>query len=149
MGLIFQKTIYHKKFGNKWLTMVLFSMSGQSLHYADFFYNSMLNWIENVLLGCSLCHNWVEIWIEIRQQISAKQLVKSEVVLIYINRMTWGSQTISIKDVEIKCPRFWIWSIQSLRTKQKSCIKVHIFWEGHKILRDLKLTFECMYCCQK
>ena len=25
-------------------------------------------------------------------------------------------------------------------------IKVHIFWEGHKILRNLPLTFDCMYC---
>ena len=24
--------------------------------------------------------------------------------------------------------------------------KVHIFWEGHKILRNLPLTFDCMYC---
>ena len=28
-------------------------------------------------------------------------------------------------------------------------IKVHIFWEGHKILRNLHLTFDCMYCSQK
>ena len=27
--------------------------------------------------------------------------------------------------------------------------KVHIFWEGHKILRSLHLTFDCMYCSQK
>ena len=27
--------------------------------------------------------------------------------------------------------------------------KVHIFWEGHKILRNLHLTFVCMYCRQK
>ena len=27
--------------------------------------------------------------------------------------------------------------------------KVHIFWEGHKILRKLPLTFDCMYCSQK
>ena len=27
--------------------------------------------------------------------------------------------------------------------------KVHIFWEGHKILRYLHLTFDCMYCSQK
>ena len=27
--------------------------------------------------------------------------------------------------------------------------KVHIFWEGHKILRNLYLTFDCMYCRQK
>ena len=27
--------------------------------------------------------------------------------------------------------------------------KVHIFWEGHKNLRNLPLTFDCMYCCQK
>ena len=27
--------------------------------------------------------------------------------------------------------------------------KVHIFWEGHKILRNLRLTFDCMYCRQK
>ena len=27
--------------------------------------------------------------------------------------------------------------------------KVHIFWEGHKILQNLSLTFDCMYCSQK
>ena len=27
--------------------------------------------------------------------------------------------------------------------------KVDIFWEGHKILRNLHLTFDCMYCSQK
>ena len=27
--------------------------------------------------------------------------------------------------------------------------KVHIFWEGHKILRNLHLTFDCIYCSQK
>ena len=26
--------------------------------------------------------------------------------------------------------------------------KVHIFWEGHKILQNLHLTFVCMYCRQ-
>ena len=24
--------------------------------------------------------------------------------------------------------------------------KVHIFWEGHKILQNLHLTFDCVYC---
>ena len=28
-------------------------------------------------------------------------------------------------------------------------VKVHIFWEGHKIWRNLPLTFDCMYCSQK
>ena len=28
-------------------------------------------------------------------------------------------------------------------------IKVHIFWEDHKILRNHPLTFDCMYCSQK
>ena len=28
-------------------------------------------------------------------------------------------------------------------------VKVHIFWEGHKILRNLPLTFDCIYCSQK
>ena len=28
-------------------------------------------------------------------------------------------------------------------------IKVHIFWEGLKILQNLHLTFDCMYCSQK
>ena len=27
--------------------------------------------------------------------------------------------------------------------------KVHIFWEGLKILRNLHLAFDCMYCSQK
>ena len=33
--------------------------------------------------------------------------------------------------------------------KQCYLCKVHIFWEGHKILRNLPLTFDCMYCSQK
>ena len=28
-------------------------------------------------------------------------------------------------------------------------IKVHIFWKGHKILQNLHLTFDCVYCGQK
>ena len=28
-------------------------------------------------------------------------------------------------------------------------VKVHIFWEGHKILQNLHLTFDSMYCSQK
>ena len=35
------------------------------------------------------------------------------------------------------------------RCKQATTLKVHIFWEGHKILRNLPLTFYCMYCSQK
>ena len=31
----------------------------------------------------------------------------------------------------------------------RTIYKVHIFWEGHKILRNLHLTFVCMYCRQK
>ena len=27
-------------------------------------------------------------------------------------------------------------------------VKVHIFWEGHKILQNLHLTFDCVYCSQ-
>ena len=34
-------------------------------------------------------------------------------------------------------------------TRYKDKIKVHIFWEGHKILQNLHLTFDCMYCSQK
>ena len=33
--------------------------------------------------------------------------------------------------------------------KSANPIKVHIFWEGHKILRNLPFTFDCMYCNQK
>ena len=29
------------------------------------------------------------------------------------------------------------------------CYLIHIFWEGHKILRNLHLTFVCMYCRQR
>ena len=33
----------------------------------------------------------------------------------------------------------------------KKCLlcKVHIFWEGHKSLWNLHLTFDCVYCGQK
>ena len=34
-------------------------------------------------------------------------------------------------------------------TKEVILCKVHIFLEGHKILPNLHLTFDCMYCSQK
>ena len=41
-------------------------------------------------------------------------------------------------------------------TREGSCVvrielivKFHIFWESHKILWNLHLTFDCMYCSQK
>ena len=30
----------------------------------------------------------------------------------------------------------------------KFFFKVHIFWEGHKNLRNLHLRFDCVYCSQ-
>ena len=54
-----------------------------------------------------------------------------------------------------KCTRVLI-LIFILSHLEKKCTKssaflskVHIFWEGHKILRNLPLTFDCMYCSQK
>ena len=42
-----------------------------------------------------------------------------------------------------------IFCLYQIKKKSKSnSIKVHIFWEGHKILRNLHLTFDCMYCSQ-
>ena len=38
--------------------------------------------------------------------------------------------------------RAWCWSHDMF-------FKVHIFWEGHKILRNLPLTFYYMHCSQK
>ena len=52
---------------------------------------------------------------------------------------TW--KTASLKPLEVKyCPN---WSYQNI------FFKVHIFWEGHKLSRNLHLTFDCMYCSQK
>ena len=39
---------------------------------------------------------------------------------------------------------FWV-QIHDLYSYQILCNKVHIFWEGHKILRNLPLTFDCVY----
>ena len=39
--------------------------------------------------------------------------------------------------------------IISLVNTQLFKIKLHIFWEGHIMLRNLHLTFDCMYCGQK
>ena len=41
------------------------------------------------------------------------------------------------------------WSKKPPRSRYFFTIKSHIFWEGHKILRNLHLTFDCMYCSQK
>ena len=35
------------------------------------------------------------------------------------------------------------------KIEKKLCQLKFIFWEGHKILRNLHLTFVCMYCRQK
>ena len=37
---------------------------------------------------------------------------------------------------------------QVLEGRYVYIVKVHIFWEGHKILRNLHFTFVCMYCRQ-
>ena len=37
----------------------------------------------------------------------------------------------------------------SIVEKGRSEGKVYIYWEGHKILRNLHLTFDCIYCGQK
>ena len=58
------------------------------------------------------------------------------------------------------CPGGKVWARMSLQTDQNNCLhsqiwsknidgKVHIFWEGHKILRNLHLTFVYMYYRQK
>ena len=38
--------------------------------------------------------------------------------------------------------------LAELDSLKKNDDKVHIFWEGHKILQNLPLTFDCMYCSQ-
>ena len=52
------------------------------------------------------------------------------------------TKTITLSTVSVK-------NLIYFNLKQKTAFKVHIFWEGHKILRNLPLTFDCMYCCQK
>ena len=39
--------------------------------------------------------------------------------------------------------------IEAKAKVDKNSFKVHIFWEGHKILRNLPLTFDCNYIGQK
>ena len=48
-------------------------------------------------------------------------------------------------------PDSWHWElhIMSMHCNCTVVGKVHVFWEGHKILRNLHLTFDCMYCSQK
>jgi hypothetical protein len=47
--------------------------------------------------------------------------------------------------------KFWDHSNNSFKQWKVRTIfgKVHIFWEGHKILHNLPRTFDCMYCSQK
>ena len=40
-------------------------------------------------------------------------------------------------------------SILKWQKNEVSKCKVHIFWEGHKTLLNLHLTFDCVYCRQK
>ena len=42
-----------------------------------------------------------------------------------------------------------VYLLQGNKLNEKGTDKVHIFWEGHKILRNLPLTFDRMYCSQK
>ena len=45
----------------------------------------------------------------------------------------------------------WHWqrTVPDLPTNYIKSVKGHIFWEGHKILQNLHLTFVFMYCRQK
>ena len=56
----------------------------------------------------------------------------------------------------LKCGLHNFWNVSSpftslhcYRIIQSTFDKVYIFWEGHKILRNLYLTFDCMHCSQK
>ena len=41
------------------------------------------------------------------------------------------------------------WKIVWAKFGLAGFFKVHILWEGHKILRNFHLTFVCMYCRQR
>ena len=71
---------------------------------------------------------------------------------------TWNeSQSSKIFDENILVhntgTKFWFrkppLQCKNCYTFEGSNFKVHIFWEGHKILKNLHLTFDCMYCSQK
>ena len=59
----------------------------------------------------------------------------------------------STQEVELKSLHVQTWTFLFpnfvICDKNPPFIKVHIFWEGHKILRNLHLTFDRMYCSQK
>ena len=44
--------------------------------------------------------------------------------------------------------RFQNWSFNNYVEKLRPHFKVHVFWEGHKILRNLPITFDRMYYSQ-
>ena len=53
---------------------------------------------------------------------------------------------VSIIQHEIDFISLWmnlLWNINIIVSK------VHIFWEGHKILQNLHPTFDCIYCSKK
>jgi len=40
-------------------------------------------------------------------------------------------------------------AMSSIKTLINRDVKVHIFWEGHKIIWNLHLTFDCVFFGQK
>ena len=63
-----------------------------------------------------------------------------------------------IKILKILSYPYILWNLKLIQTSKSHLnkvnsssilFKVHIFWESHKILRNLPLTFDCMYCSQK
>ena len=89
---------------------------------------------------------------------------RSQVVIkwtnFWQNIFTKTPSSHSVKILNEKCCHlmtFW-WRLKSQwkQGPENLCLwcksykfKFHIFWEGHKILRNLHLTFDCMYCSQK
>ena len=70
---------------------------------------------------------------------------------LLIAKVTLSGFMVNITDYghPIKAQIKDIWNLADVANRICFDRKVHIFWEGHKILWNLPLTFDCMYCSQK
>ena len=102
----------------------------------------------NLYKACKSTKNWslnfglIEKIIDLPRTFVAAPIILSKIFhVIFINQI---EVTSILKFAELK--QFWKLSSPE---HPRNCPKYHIFWEGHKILRNLHLTFDWHYIGQK
>ena len=100
---------------------------------------------QNVILVSQIFQTTEKIW-QISALTSKKWSNQRKIEALYYTKI--AHNWYSYLSIFFSCVLENLWQ-QNCILKLPDLYKVHIFWEGHKILRNLPLTFDCMYCSQK